>query len=71
MEHRTWIKRNRVEVEETENNAAVENSSDTSMESEYNYNSTVSSPFPRRDDDSSEKKKEISVLFCKETILGI
>ena len=41
MEHGTCVKRNRVKVEETGNNEAAENSSDTSMESEHNNNSTV------------------------------
>ena len=60
-----------MEVEETGNNEAAENSSDTSMESEHNNNSTVSFPSPCQDDDSSGEKKEISALPGKETILGI
>ena len=64
-------KRSRVEVEETGNNEAAENSSDTNMESEHNNNCTVFSSSPCQDYDCSGKKKEISALCCKETILGI
>ena len=53
-----------MEVEETGNNEAAENSSDSmrsmdadsSMESEHNNNSTVSSPSPCQDDGSSKEE---------------
>ena len=67
----TWIKRLGVEIEETGNNEAAKNSSDTSMESEHNSNSIVSSPSPCQDDASSGEEKEDLALFCKETISDI
>ena len=67
----TWIKRCRVEVEETRNNEAAENSSDISMESEHNNNSTVSSRLNVKIMIPAEKKKKILILFSKETILAI
>ena len=61
----TWIKRSRVEVEETGNKEAAENSSDTSMESKHNNNITVSSRSPCQDDDSSGEEKDFSTFFAK------
>ena len=66
----TWIKRSRVEVEETESNEAAENSSDTSMESEDNNNRTVSSPSPCQDDDSSGEEKRDFNTFLQRNDFG-
>ena len=55
-----------MEVEETGNDGAAENSSDTSMESKHNNNSIVSSPSPCQDDDSSgEEKGDFSTFLQK------
>ena len=70
MEHRTWIKRNRVEVEERRNNEAAENSSDTSMESEHNNNRTVSSTSPCQEDDSSREQQGDSSTFLQRNNFG-
>ena len=64
------IKRSRVEVEETGNNEAAENSSDTGIESEHNNNSTVSSPSPCQDDDSRGEKKEDFSTFLQRNYFG-
>ena len=59
-----------MEVEETGNNEAAENSSDTSMESEHNNNSTVFSPSPCQDDDSSEEEKGDFSTFLQRNDFG-
>ena len=59
-----------MKVEETENNEAAENSSDTRMESEHNNNRTVSSTSPCQDDDSSREQKGDSSTFLKRNNFG-
>ena len=61
-----------MEVEETGNNEAAENSSDTGIESEHNNNTVVLFlPHLHVKMMIPAEKKKISALFCKETILGI
>ena len=59
-----------MEVEETENNEAAENSSDTSMESEHYNNSTVSSSSPCQNDDSSGEEKGDFSTFLQRNDFG-
>jgi len=66
----TWIKKNRVDVEETENNEAAENSSDTSMEPEHNNNSTVSSLSPCQDEDSNREENIDFDIFLQRNDFG-
>ena len=57
-------------VEKTGNNEAAENSSDTSMESEHNNNSTVSSPSPCQDNDSRGEEKGDFSTFLQRNDFG-